>query len=277
MEEWMEAKQFRRSERRQILMVKWKMRWKKLLTIFIAYILIVLFALLPKISSIVYLCIETDTLCQLQINCHFHFINFPTVSSLLHIGKILVHWLFLEISGPQKWVVGATLALKQKFLAGTLEFKISWCNLLPSRHVLGMCELSLKSKPFLVVISFNLLLTSRNFVDALRSSLCPSSFSLRLMPMPCCYKNSIVFVWPKKLLYIIFDQVFCSKAFSLFPGMKYHSFSTFGNSRDLVFPFDIHWSKKAHFGQEDDPTIPYASISSGLCWSVSLMFIGGWS
>ena len=121
MEEWMEVKQFRRSERRQILMVKWKMRWKKLLTIFIAYILIVLFALLPKISSIVYLCIETDTPCQLQINCHFHFINFPTVSSLLHIGKILVHWPFLEISGPQKWVVGATLALKQKFLAGTLN------------------------------------------------------------------------------------------------------------------------------------------------------------
>ena len=189
MEEWMEAKQFRRSKRRQILMVKWKMRWKKLLTIFIAYILIVLFALLPKISSIVYLCIETDTLCQLQINCHFHFINFPTVSSLLHIGKILVHWPFLEISGPQKWVVGATLALKQKFLAGTLEFKISWCNLLPSRHVLGMCELSLKSKPFLVVISFNWLLTSHNFVDALRSSLCPSSFFLRLMSMPCCCKN----------------------------------------------------------------------------------------
>ena len=51
---WMEAKQFRRSERKQILTVKWKMRWKKLLTIFIAYILIVLFALLPKISSIVY-------------------------------------------------------------------------------------------------------------------------------------------------------------------------------------------------------------------------------
>ena len=212
MEEWMEAKQFRRSERRQILMVKWKMRWKKLLTIFIAYILIVLFTLLPKISSVVYLCIETDTPCQLQINCHFHFINFPTVSSLLHIGKILVHWPFLEISGPQKWVVGATLALKQKFLAGTLEFKIYWCNLLPSRHVLGMCELSLKSKPFLVVISFNLLLTSHNFVDALRSSLCPSSFSLRLMSMPCCCKNSIVFVWQKKLLFIIFDQVFCSKA-----------------------------------------------------------------
>ena len=30
------------------------------------------------------------------------------------------YWPFLEKSGPQKWVVGATLALKQNFLAGTL-------------------------------------------------------------------------------------------------------------------------------------------------------------
>ena len=67
------------------------------------------------------LCIKRDTPCQLQINCHFHFLDFPTVSSLLHIRKILVHWPFLEISGPQKWVVGATLALKQNFLAGTLS------------------------------------------------------------------------------------------------------------------------------------------------------------
>ena len=66
------------------------------------------------------LCINRDTPRQLQINRHFHFLNFPTVSSLLHIRKILVHWPFLEISGHQKWVVGATLALKQKFLAGTL-------------------------------------------------------------------------------------------------------------------------------------------------------------
>ena len=66
------------------------------------------------------LCIKRDAPCQLQINCHFHFLNFPTVSSLLHIRKILVHWPFLEITGLQKWVVGATLALKQKFLAGTL-------------------------------------------------------------------------------------------------------------------------------------------------------------
>ena len=39
---------------------------------------------------------------MLQINCHFHFLNFPTVSSLLHIREILVHWPSLEISGPQK-------------------------------------------------------------------------------------------------------------------------------------------------------------------------------
>ena len=41
-------------------------------------------------------------------------------SSLLHIREILVHWPFLETSGPQKWVVGATLVVKQNFLAGTL-------------------------------------------------------------------------------------------------------------------------------------------------------------
>ena len=67
------------------------------------------------------LCIKRDAPCQLQINRHFHFLNFPTVSSLLHISKILVHWIFLEISGLKKWVVGATLALKQKFLAATLN------------------------------------------------------------------------------------------------------------------------------------------------------------
>ena len=59
--------------------------------------------------------------------------------------------------------------------ANPFEFK---CNLLRLRHVLCLCELSLKSKPSLIVISFNLLLTSHSFVDALRSSLCPSSFSL---------------------------------------------------------------------------------------------------
>ena len=63
------------------------------------------------------LCIKRDAPCQLQINCQSHFLNFPTVSPLLHIRKILVHWHFLEISGPKKWVV----ALKEKFLAGTLE------------------------------------------------------------------------------------------------------------------------------------------------------------
>ena len=49
----METKQLRISEWKQVLTVKWKMSLKKI-TIFIAYILIVLFALLPKISSIVY-------------------------------------------------------------------------------------------------------------------------------------------------------------------------------------------------------------------------------
>ena len=158
--------------------------------------------------------------------------------------------------------------------ANPFEFK---CNVLPLRHVLCMCELSLKSKPVVVVISFNLLLTSHSPVDELRSSLCPSSFSLGSMSIPCCCNNSVPFVWLKEacVYYINFDQVFCSKAFSL-PEMKYPSFSTFGNSRDLFFPFDIHWSEKKHFGQEDDPTIRYASISSGLCLSMSLMFIGGW-
>ena len=66
------------------------------------------------------LCIKRDAPCQLQINCHLHFLNFPTVSFLLHIREILVHWPLLEISGPKKCVVGATLALEQDFLAGTL-------------------------------------------------------------------------------------------------------------------------------------------------------------
>ena len=46
--------------------------------------------------------------------------SFPLFSNCffsLHIRKILVHWPFLEISGPKKWVVGATLGLKQKFLS----------------------------------------------------------------------------------------------------------------------------------------------------------------
>ena len=69
----------------------------------------------------VLLCIKRDAPCHLQINWHFHLLNFPIVSSLLHIRKILVHWPFLEISSPKKWVVGATLALKQEFLAATLN------------------------------------------------------------------------------------------------------------------------------------------------------------
>jgi len=47
---------------------------------------------------------------------------FPTVSSLLHIRKKAEYWPFLEKSGPQKWVVGATLVPKQNFLAGTLKY-----------------------------------------------------------------------------------------------------------------------------------------------------------
>ena len=115
----MEVKQFRRSEKKQILTVKWKMRWKNyllfLLHTFWLYCLLYYWRF-PL------LCIKRDAPCQLQINCHFHFLNFPTVSSLLHIRKILVHWPFLEKSGPQKWVVGATLTLKQNFPAGTLDY-----------------------------------------------------------------------------------------------------------------------------------------------------------
>ena len=80
---------------------------KKLLAIFIAYILIILFALLLKISSIVY---KEGCSMSASNKRHFDFLNFPTVSSLLHIRMILVHWPLLEISGPQKWVVGTTQA-----------------------------------------------------------------------------------------------------------------------------------------------------------------------
>ena len=36
----------------------------------------------------------------------------------------LVHGPFLEMSGPQKWVVAVTLVLKQNFLAGSLYTKV---------------------------------------------------------------------------------------------------------------------------------------------------------
>ena len=49
------------------------------------------------------LCIKRDAPCQLQINWHFDFLNFPTPSSLLHVREVLVRWLFLVISGPQKF------------------------------------------------------------------------------------------------------------------------------------------------------------------------------
>ena len=88
---WMETKQFRIREWKQILTVKWKMRWKKLLTVcFIT-------------EDFPLLCIKRDAPCQLQINWHFDFLNFPTASSLLHVREILVRWLFPVISGPQKF------------------------------------------------------------------------------------------------------------------------------------------------------------------------------
>ena len=130
---WMEVKQFR-SEKKQILTVKWKMRWKKLLAIFIAYILIILFALLLKISSIVY---KEGWSMSASNKLPLHFLNFPTISSLLHIRTILVHWPLFEISGPQKWVVGATLALKQNFLAGTL--KMADTSLISRVRTTGRC------------------------------------------------------------------------------------------------------------------------------------------
>ena len=50
-------------------------------------------------------CIKRNALCQLQINCHFHFLNFPTVSSPSLIRKILVHGcrlaLFRKIRPPR--------------------------------------------------------------------------------------------------------------------------------------------------------------------------------
>ena len=100
---WMETKQFRISEWKQILTVKWKMRWKKLLFLLHTFWLYCLL----YYRRFPLLCIKRDAPCQLQINWHFDFLNFPTASSLLHIREILVHWPFLEISGPQKWIVGA--------------------------------------------------------------------------------------------------------------------------------------------------------------------------
>ena len=76
-----------------------------------------MFALLPKIYSIVY---KKECSMSALNKLPFSLLNFPPVSSLLHIRKISEYWPFLEKSGPQKWVLGATLALKQNFLAGTL-------------------------------------------------------------------------------------------------------------------------------------------------------------
>ena len=97
------------------------------ITVFIAYILIVRNCLLYcRIFTL--LCVKKGTLLMSASNklslTHFLklLLNFRTVSSLLYVRKILVHWPFLEKSGPQKWVVGATLTLKQNFPAGTLDY-----------------------------------------------------------------------------------------------------------------------------------------------------------
>ena len=95
---WMKAKQFRRSERKQILTVKWKMRWKNyllfLLHTFWLYCLLY-YRRFPLF------CIKRDALYQLRINCHFHFLNFPTASSLLHMRKIRYIGPFLKYLAPQ--------------------------------------------------------------------------------------------------------------------------------------------------------------------------------
>ena len=45
------------------------------------------------------------------------------------IKKDREYWPFLEKSGPQEWVVGITLALKQNFLSGTLSHPLRDANL----------------------------------------------------------------------------------------------------------------------------------------------------
>ena len=80
---------FRISEWKQILTVKWKMRWKNYL-LFLLHTFWLYCLLYYRRFPL--LCIKRDVQSQLQINCHFHFLTFPTVSSLLHIREILVHW-----------------------------------------------------------------------------------------------------------------------------------------------------------------------------------------
>ena len=64
-----------------------------------------MFALLLKIYSIVY-----------EKEC-----SMSTSQPFLLFCILDRYWPFLEKSGPHKWLVGATLAFKQNFLAGTLE------------------------------------------------------------------------------------------------------------------------------------------------------------
>ena len=56
-----------------------------------------------------------------------------------------MHWPFLEKSGPKKWVVGATLALKQNFLAGTL---ILTCNIYTVPFTSTVSQKGWKAKVF---------------------------------------------------------------------------------------------------------------------------------
>ena len=84
----------------------------------------------------------------LKCLCHFNYNNFPVKQNFLMqrttnliyltsqlflffciIKKDREYWPFLEKSGPQEWVVGATLALKQNFLSGTLSHPLRDTNL----------------------------------------------------------------------------------------------------------------------------------------------------
>ena len=84
----------------------------------------------------------------LKCLCHFNYNNFPVKQNFLIqrttnliyltsqlflffciIKKDREYWPFLEKSGPQEWVVGTTLALKQNFLSGTLSHPLRDANL----------------------------------------------------------------------------------------------------------------------------------------------------
>ena len=84
----------------------------------------------------------------LKCLCHFNYNNFSVKQNFLIqrttnlfyltsqlflffciIKKDREYWPFLEKSGPQEWVVGTTLALKQNFLSGTLSHPLRDANL----------------------------------------------------------------------------------------------------------------------------------------------------